>query len=230
LAKEKKKRNNLTKIIVFLVLFGPGTVIVLMAFNQCENHFEGLPNFGEMPKYEFIDINGKTINNESQKDRITVFHTLQTSCPRDCAIDLFKFNLILYQDLIENRDIFRDVDIITIVTDNEGNVTEDLEVLEYTLNDILDNYDPTLWYLVTGDPKQVYDIENNDINLYDAKVEDGYAGKAYLETLLLVDKENNLRLARRGNVEGYIRDFKQNVSLLNQTYKDLEKANKNEKK
>jgi hypothetical protein len=79
---------------------------------------------------------------------------------------------------------------------------------------------------VTGDPKQVYDIENNGVNLYSTSSDSAFAGKSYLETMLIVDKQNQLRLVRRGNQEGLIRDFKQHVALLQKQYDKEKKAQK----
>src|SRR5690554_5744711 len=73
---------------------------------------------------------------------------------------------------------------------------------------MIEGYDSTIWNLATGDPRQIYDIENNGVNLYSTTAEDTYAGKSYLETMLIVDKQNQLRLVRRGNQEGLIRDFR----------------------
>jgi hypothetical protein len=36
--------------------------------------------------------------------------------------------------------------------------------------------------------------------------------------LLIVDKENNLRLVRKGTIEGLIRDFKEHIALLQKQY------------
>ncbi|MFX3743857.1 hypothetical protein ACJBRH_11555, partial [Streptococcus suis] len=73
------------------------------------------------------------------------------------------------------------------------------------MNDMIEGYDSSIWNLVTGDPKQIYDIENNGVNLYSTTSDVSFAGKSYLETMLIVDKQNQLRLVRRGNQEGLIR-------------------------
>lgn len=197
----------------------------------CENRFEPLPVFTEMPAYEFIDLNGDTINNISQEGKITLFTTLQTSCPKDCAIDLFNFNLQVYQDFRKNQHILKDVQIISIVTDKEGNpldgsVLDSLQKVAYILEDMMVQYNSDIWNLVAGDPKQIYDIESNGHNIYEAKVDSTYAGRYYLETMLLIDKKNQLRLIGRGHKEGYIRDFKQHISLLNAEYRESNKPHK----
>lgn len=216
------------KLLLVLILFFPGTVIVLMAMGKCENHFDQLPVYGEMPTYTFTGLDGDTINNESQTGKITLFTTLQTSCPKECAIDLFKFNLQVFQDFRKNQHILKDVQIVSIVTDKEGNPVDSIQELTYILDEMVNKYDPNIWKLVVGDPKQVYDIEHNGHNIYEVDIDSTFAGKYYLGTMLLVDKQNQLRLIGRGHQEGYIRDFKQHISLLNQEYHDLAKKEKEE--
>lgn len=219
---KNKKRGVFRKLLVVLVAFGPGTVIFLMAIGKCENKYQSLPIYGQMPEYEFTGADGKIINNKTQEGKITLFTTIQTSCPQNCAIDLFKFNLLVFQDYKKNQNKLGYIKIVSIVTDENGDPVNNIDELLYTLNDMIDGYDSTIWNIVTGDPKQIYDIENNDINLYTTTTDSSFAGKSYLETMLLVDKHNQLRLVRRGNKEGYIRDFKQNVSLLKmETEKDI---------
>src|SRR5690554_2535634 len=214
---------------MIFVVFGPATFLILITMGKCEHNFQELPIYSEMPQYEFIGADGKVINNKTQEGKITLFTTLQTSCPRNCAIDLFKFNLSIYQDYRKNQKNVGHIKIVSIVTDEEGNPVDNIDELLYTMNDMIEGYDSTIWNLVTGDPQQIYDIENNGINLYSTVSDSAYAGKSYLETMLIVDKENQLRLVRRGTQEGLIRDFKQHVALLQKQYdkedKLQEKAN-----
>lgn len=191
---------------------------------KCEHNFQELPVYAEMPEYEFIGADGKIINNQTQEGKITLFTTVQTSCPQHCAIDIFKFNLQIYQDFRKSQKRFGHVEIISIVTDKEGNPVENLDEMLFIMNDMIEGYDSTIWNLAIGDPKQIYDIENNGVNLYSTSGDASYAGKSHLETMLIVDKQNQLRLVRRGTQEGLIRDFKQHVSLLDKQYAKEKKS------
>jgi len=197
---------------------------------KCEHNFQELPIYSEMPQYEFIGADGKVINNKTQEGKITLFTTLQTSCPQNCAIDIFKFNLSIYQDYRKNQKSLGHVKIISIVTDREGNPVDNLDEILFTMNDMIEGYDSSIWNLATGDPKQIYDIENNGVNLYSTVSDSAFAGKSFLETMLIVDKQNQLRLVRRGNQEGLIRDFKQHVSLLDKQYDKERRTQKLEAK
>lgn len=218
MAKAKTKAGRLKPILMILLVFGPASLLVLISLNKCEHKFTELPNFGSIGTYEFTTHDGKSISQKTQESKITIFTTLQLTCPEQCAINLPKFNLLLYQDLRKNRKKLGHVEVVSIVTDSLGNSVNNLEELMFTLQDVVVGYDSDIWRVVTGDPKQVYDIESNGVNLYEQLNDTAFAKKPFTETLMLVDKENDLRIIRRGNREGYIRDFKQHLALLQKQY------------
>jgi hypothetical protein len=219
-AKKNNKAGRIKPLLLIVLVFGPALFLIFIALNKCEHKFTTLPVYGTLKDYSFNDAEGGVVNNQSQEGKITLFNTLQTTCPENCAIDMAKFNLMIYQDYRKNQRNLGHVKIVSIVTDQNGNPLDkgEIEELRYTMNDIIEGYDPSIWKLVTGDPKQIYDIENNGVNLYTQTTDTAFAGKSFLETMLIVDKQNQLRLIRRGNEEGMIRDFKQHVALLQKEY------------
>lgn len=229
MTKERKRGGFLKPLLMMFVVFGPAIVLILITMGKCEHNFQTLPVYSEMPDYEFIGADGKVINNKTQEGKITLFTTIQTSCPQKCAIDLFKFNLGIYQDYRKNQKSLGHIEIISIVTDQEGNPVENIDELLFTMNDMIEGYDSTIWNLATGDPKQIYNIENNGVNLYSTTSDSSFAGRSFLETMLIVDKQNQLRLVRRGNQEGLIRDYKQHVALLQKQYDKDDKLKKEKK-
>lgn len=215
----KKTKAGLMKPLLMIVLvFGPALFLILISLNTCEHKFTKLPIYGELKDFEFTDANGEKITPETQLDKITIYTTLQISCPKHCAIDLAKFNLLIYQHYRKYQRKMSHIKFVSIVTDENGNPVEDLEEITYLLEDIIQGYDPEIWKLVTGDPKQIYDIENNKVNIYEQVSDEAFANKPYLETMMIVDKENNLRLIRRGSEEGLVRDFKEHIALLQKQY------------
>lgn len=218
MAKKDKKAGSRRPYVALLVVFGPALILVLISLGYCRHNFKELPVFGKLDSYEFTKPNGEKITNKTQEGKVTLFTTIQTTCPQNCAINLPKFNLVIYDDYRKNQKKLGNVDIVSIVTDEHGNPVENLDELMYTLDDIILDFDPSIWNIVSGDPKQVYDIESNGINLSSATTDSAYAGKSFLETMLLVDKKNQLRLVRRGTKEGLIRDLKDHVSLLMKQY------------
>lgn len=220
MAKKNNKAGRIKPLLLIVLVFGPALFLIFIALNKCEHKFTTLPVYGDLKNYSFNEADGAVVNNQTQEGKITLFNTLQTTCPENCAIDMAKFNLMIYQDYRKNQRKLGHVKIVSIVTDQNGNPLDkgEIEELRFTMRDIIEGYDPSIWKLVTGDPKQIYDIENNGVNLYTQTTDTAFAGKSFLETMLIVDKQNQLRLIRRGNEEGMIRDFKQHVALLQKQY------------
>lgn len=218
------KKKSYKRIVPAVIIFGPAIIMLVLSLGHCENVYKQLPVYGTIPNYEFVGSNGKVINNKTQKGRITIFTTIQESCPADCALDVFTFNMKVYQPYRKNRDRFKNVDLVSILTDKQGKPLNNISPILFNLRDEVQNYDSTIWNIVTGDPKQVYNIESNGVNLYKAKDDSAYAGRLFLETMLLVDKEGRIRYVGRSDKEGYVRDFEQHVALLQQEYKRPKKA------
>ena len=112
--------------------------------------------------------------------------------------------------------------IISFVTDGEGNPVKDLSVLRQSMEDNVLEYDPDTWILASGDSKKVYDIERNNKSLL-AEGDEFFGGQAFQELILLVDKQNHLRMVLSGTSEGMIRRMKEHIALLQKQY-DKENA------
>lgn len=227
MAENKIQAGRLKPILMILLVFGPALFLIFVSLNKCDHKFEELPVYGNVGEYQFETADGSVITNKTQEGKVMLFSTIQASCPKSCAIDLMKFNLLLYQHYRKYQKRQSHIKFVSIVTDEEGNPVEDLSDVEFLLQDKIEGYDPEIWMIVKGDPKQVYDLESNGVNLYLEKNDSAFATKPFLQMLLIVDKENNLRLVRRGNEEGLIRDFKEHVALLQKQY---DKAAYKEKK
>jgi cytochrome oxidase Cu insertion factor (SCO1/SenC/PrrC family) len=224
-AEKKSKAGRLKPILMLFLVFGPALLLIFVSFNKCEHKFEQLPIYGKLDNFEFYTSSGDAITPETQLGKVTLYSTIQAGCPQNCAIDLLKYNMMVYQHYRKYQRKMGHIKFVSIVTDQDGNPVDNLEDVEFLMNDIIQGYDPSIWTLVTGDPKQIYDIESNGVNLVTMKSDSSFATKPYLEMLMIVDKENNLRLVRKGNEEGLIRDFKEHIALLQKQYdKDAYKA------
>lgn len=218
MAIQGSKAGRLKPILMLFLVFGPALLLIFVSLNKCEHKFEQLPVYGKLENFKFVSASGDEITPETQLGKVTLYSTVQSGCPENCAIDLLKYNMMVYQHYRKYQKKMGHIKFVSIVTDQDGNPVDDLSEVEFLMNDIVQGYDPSIWTLVTGDPKQIYDIENNGINLVTMKSDTSFATKPYLEMLLIVDKENNLRLVRKGNQEGLIRDFKEHIALLQKQY------------
>ena len=72
--------------------------------------------------------------------------------------------------------------------------------------------------------RKVYDFKSNGQTLL-AEGENYYGGQGFQELLLLLDKQNHLRMVLSGTTEGMIRRMKEHIALLQKQY-DKERANK----
>ena len=88
---------------------------------------------------------------------------------------------------------------------------KDLSVIDDAVHDLTENYAPSIWILATGNIKEIYNLESNGVSLTDEKAN-------FQELMLLIDKQQHLRMVLSGNVEGQIRRMKQSMALLQKQY------------
>ena len=199
--------------LMILVLFGPGSLIYFLA-KTVNNKFVQLPYIGQheyvyddngkkidstlytLPKFEFTTLEGRKITNNSIRNKFVVITTLQNSCPDDCGVFLFHFQELFYKKLEDNQDSYDDVVILSILTDHDGNPVA--EPTEKFIDEIhaIENYDKDLWWVTTGDPKPIFSFEYLGKNFYDLPStpdNDEVGSKAFINSLLLIDKESHIR-------------------------------------
>ena len=205
----KKKAN---KLIGFLLVFGPALLLIFIGTRSCEHNFEELEDYGPVTEFEFTDANGVKRNSKEFKDDVVLVNVLQSSCPDSCSVLMWHINQTIYQHIWKNKTKkTKQIRMISFLTDGKGNSIKDLSVINDAINDLAENYDPSIWILATGDVKKIYDLENNGISLIDEK-------SNFQELMLLIDKQHHLRMVLSGNVEGQIRRMKQSMALLQKQY------------
>jgi cytochrome oxidase Cu insertion factor (SCO1/SenC/PrrC family) len=220
-----RKRNKLKAIISILLIFGPASFLVFIGTRGCDHKFEKLADYGSASKYSFKDINGKDRTYAEFNNSIVLVSTIQESCPDTCSISLWHVDQILYQHLRKNKSKkLKQVKLISFVTDGKGNPVKDLKYMSSILKERVEGYDPELWILATGDVKSVYNFINNGKSLLE-KGKQYYGGEYFQEILLLIDKNNHLRMALRGNQEGMVRTMKEHLALLQKQYDKEAKQN-----
>jgi hypothetical protein len=138
---------------------------------------------------------------------------------------LWHVDQILYQHLRKNKSKkLKQVKLISFVTDGKGNPVKDLKYMYSILKERVEGYDPELWILASGDAKSIYNFTNNGKSLLE-KGKQYYGGEYFQEILLLLDKNNHLRMALRGNQEGMVRTMKEHLALLQKQYDKEAKQN-----
>ncbi len=188
---------------------------------SCEHKFETLDDYGRIDSFLFKDVNGKQRNSSEFDGDIVLITTIQESCPDDCEISLWHINQMIYQHIWKNRTKKRKrIRILSFITDHKGEPRKQLETITETLMEKVENFDPSIWILASGDAKSVFDHQNNGQSL----IQDG---ENFHELMLLMDKKQHLRMVLSGNREGHIRRMKQTMALLQKQYdKTLLKSEK----
>ena len=205
-----KKRFN--KFIGFVLVFGPALLLIFIGTRSCEHKFEELADYGPVAEFEFTDANGNLRNSKDFKDEIILINVLQSTCPDSCSVLMWHLNQTIYQHVWKNKTKkTKKIRMISFLTDGEGNPVKDLSVINDAVNDLTENYDPSIWILATGNVQEIYNLESNGVSLTDEQAN-------FQELMLLVDKQHHLRMVLSGKVEGQIRRMKQSMALLQKQY------------
>lgn len=207
-------------LLMVVLVFGPALFLIVMSLNKCDHNFTTLPNFGGVGEFTLTLPNGEEITHKDFEDKVLILNIIQPSCPSSCSINLSKYNLMIYQHYRKYQKKMGHIKFVSLVLDKNGEPVslEKLNEVRFNFQDMFQEYDEKIWILATGNPQQIYDIESNNVNLYHQEDEDAFGGRPFMETMMIIDKVNDLRLIRKGTEEGYIRDFKEHIALLQKQY------------
>jgi cytochrome oxidase Cu insertion factor (SCO1/SenC/PrrC family) len=224
----QQPRSRSKSILALLLVFGPALFLILISTRRCDHRFKELADYGlvKAPSFEVFE-NGsyQTKNLSDYKGDLVLISTIQTTCPKECGVSLWHFNQILYQHIRKNkRKKLKQVRLISFATDEFGRPASDAQIanIREMLQDDVEGFDPSLWIIAKGDPSKVYDIKHNNQSLY-RKGKKYFGGVSYSSLMLLLDKQNHLRMVLKGDEEGMIRRMKEHLALLQKQY-DKERA------
>lgn len=225
----KTTAGRIKVLYVFLLLFGPALLLIFISTRGCEHKFKTLDDYGKAVNYSFTDARGKKFTSKDFEGDIVLVTTIQETCPDSCAISLWHVSQGIYRHIRQNKHKrLKQVKIISYATDGEGKPITDLTAINEMLHDRVEGYDPDLWYLASGDSRSLYDFEHNNEKLL-KEGKEYFGGEAYQELILLLDKQNHLRMVLSGKTEGMIRRMNEDVALLQKEY-DKAKAKKEKSK
>lgn len=219
----EKILNKKKSLFAFLILFGPALFLIFIATRGCQHKFKVLKDFGSVENISFINHSAKkkeALKFSDFNGDILLVTTIQTTCPKNCAISFWHIDQMLYQHIRKNkRKKLKQVRIISFATDGLGNPLpeEQVSTIKEALKDYVEGYDPTLWIVATGDTRKVYDFKGNGQSLLQ-KGKQYYGGESFQELVLLLDKQQHLRMVLPGNKEGLLRRMKEHLALLQKQY------------
>lgn len=220
MAKSHSKAGSLKSVFALLLLFGPALILIFISTRGCEHKFKELDDYGVIPAFSFTNSKGKVFTNQTFKNKIVIYTTIQASCPDSCGVSIWHLDQLIYQRLRENRKKLGHVKLVSILTDENGNPDTDgkhLQDVEFMLKDRVEGYDPTIWMIVAGDAKAIYNIQHNGQSLLQ-KDKKYFGGNSFQELMLLADKSNHLRMVLPGKTESTIRTMRDHMALLEKEY------------
>lgn len=219
-----KKRS----LFALTLVFGPALILIFMATRGCDHRFKTLADYGlvSTPSFNVYNHKGKQQQTlQDYQDQIVLINTLQTTCPHNCGLAFFPLTQNIYKDLRTNkRKKLKEVRMLSIVVDSLGNPVSEEALLDIQdmLRSRVEGYDPEIWQLVSTDPKIFYNLTHNGQRLI-VKDTKYFGGVSYNELIMLLDKNNHLRMVLNGHTEGMIRKMKEHLALLIKQY-DKERA------
>ena len=202
---------------VLLVLFAPAFILIFISTRGCKHKFKELDYFGLAENYIFFDSQGEKHSTEEFQDYTVLINVLQPSCPYDCSISFHHFNHLIYQKMCRKSYEEGSLRIITFVTDGEGNPIKDISSVRQMLLNQVEDYDPKVWIVASGEPEKLFNFSQNNSSLLQ-EGDEYYGGHAFQELMLLLDKKNNLRMVLPGNSEGLVRRMSESIALLKKEY------------
>lgn len=231
---------------MILVLFGPGLLIYFIA-KTVSNKFVDVPYLGEhtynkdeqgnitdttfytIPNFELTLLNGKKITKNSIKNKFVVLTTLQNSCPDTCGMYMFHFEELFYNKLVKNQSHYSNVKIISILTDHDGNpVNQTTDKFMDEIN-ALEQFDDNIWWIATGDPSPLFSFKYNNtpFNQLPSSKADHEIGKyAFVNSLVLIDREGHIRGFTGAKSDSDIRNFFDILKILKKTEFDENNSKK----
>ena len=221
-------RSKKRSLFALTLVFGPALILIFMATRGCDHRFKTLADYGlvSTPSFTVYNHKGKQqLTLQDYQDQIVLINTLQTTCPHNCGLAFFPLTQNIYKDLRTNkRKKLKQVRMLSIVVDSLGNPVSEEALLDIQdmLRSRVEGYDPEIWQLVSADPKIFYNLTNNGQKLI-VKDTKYFGGVSYNELIMLLDKNNHLRMVLNGQTEGMIRKMKEHLALLIKQY-DKERA------
>ena len=211
----KKQNYSYVGISFIVLLFG------IYAVPKIVKHFKkaDLHKFSKVPRFEFINQNGKTINNSNFDGKVHVVEFFFTTCPTICPLMNKKMGTI-QKEFFGNPNFA----IASISINPEVDTPE-------VLKDYAERFNIThrYWHLLTGKPENVvYEFANNGFKLYAGKENGSHGGFEHSGLFALVDKDGYIRSRydEFGNPIMYYRalkeqDFPDQISELKEDIKLL---------
>ena len=186
-------------LIVFFIVF---SVVAISSFNYVQTQEKKLPiyspsmvsdelveedlryvkKYHRISDFSLLNQNGNNVTQEDYKNKIYVADFFFTTCPDICPI--MTGNMLYLQENLKDTNVMLASFSVTPKIDT-------VEVLkEYST---LKGVDDSIWNLMTGDKKQIYDLARKSYLVAKAIPDGKNHGMIHTENFVLVDRDKRIR-------------------------------------
>lgn len=159
--------------------------------------------------FALTNQNGKTITQEDYKDKIYIADFFFTTCPTICPI-MTKNMAGIQKQIKDDKDVMLLSHSVTPEIDSVAQLKK--YALEKGVND-------TLWNLVTGDKKQIYELARKSYLAVKTDGDGGPFDMIHTENFILVDKEKRIRGFYDGTDKEAVEQLLKDLQVLKDSYK-----------
>lgn len=212
--------------LLFMIVFSIGAIYV---FYKIQTPIEKLPIFNPVdinPKlvdksvrfvrknhkiapFKMTDQNGKSVSNETYKNKIYVADFFFTRCESICPI--------MTNYLSQVQDVYKNDDTIMFLSFSVTPDIDSVSVLKkYAIkNNVIDKK----WHLVTGSKKDIYKLARQS---YFTVLDEGDGGPQdfiHTEQLVLIDKKQQIRGFYDGTDKDEVDKLVKDIAILKKEYR-----------
>lgn len=163
-----------------------------------------------IPDFSFTNQDGKTVTQETFKDKIYIADFFFTTCPTICPIMKTQM-LRVYEKYKENPDVL----ILSHTIDPTYDTVEVLHEFADRLGVSSDT-----WHFVTGEKEKIYDIGQNSYMVTAREDPEEPGGYLHSGAFLIVDKQRRIRGIYDGTKPDKVDILMQDVDRLLKEYEE----------
>ncbi len=181
----KKTNYSYIGISFIILVFGIWVGIQIDDRYSNSDGIDKTPYFvtiGQVPNFSFTNQDGKTIDNETYKNKVYIVEFFFTTCPSICPI--MNKNMVKIQDEFFGNP---NLGIASFTIDPAHDTSAVLK--EYAASYKITNPN---WNLLTGEKESIYKLANKGFNLYvgeNSEVEGGFEHSGFFA---LIDQDGNI--------------------------------------
>ncbi|MFC4096032.1 SCO family protein [Euzebyella saccharophila] len=160
--------------------------------------------------FSLVNQNGETVTQKEYEDKIYVADFFFTTCPTICPI--MTKNMAEIQERIKNE-----TDVMLLSHSVTPQIDSVAQLKKYAIEKGVDD---SIWNLVTGDKKQIYNLARKSYLAVKTDGDGGPYDMIHTENFILVDKEKRIRGFYDGTKEEDVEKLMADLEILKSSYQE----------